>query len=360
MSIQQMPNEAPAESAEPAAVAEQFSTPAVPAPAPATRPLPPPEGVPARWRSSADVPPRQMAPPRIGPHPYPPGTGYGMPVSPPKRHRVPWYAWLIGAILAGILMLSLLAALALGLFVGFVRVATGPQVTSTSTFTFTVTELPRLVVKNNAGNVTVGTGPNEQVTIEVTKRARDVSQNEAQNDLNRFQISLTQTGNTVNAIATGDWHTSLAQDLSADLSITVPAATNLDLTMQAGDITITNVRGGLTATLTAGTLTTTGMTLNAVSHITVTAGEANIAASLTTGTPLEVDVTTGTARLMLPAATAAHLDARVRVGDISVTGWPISVAHQGTGATANGDLNANPTGTLTIEVTTGSIQLSVE
>jgi hypothetical protein len=194
--------------------------------------------------------------------------------------------------------------------------------------------------------------------VEVTRHARDLSQTAAQNDLNRFNITLTQNGNTVNTIATGDWHTSVSQELTADLLITVPSASNLDLTLQAGTMTVNDITGALAATVNAGTLITRNVTLNSVSRINVITGQATVDAALTNSAPLDVSVTTGTASLTLPMDTAAHLDARVTVGDISVSGWSLAVMRQGPEATASGDLNANPKSAITVRVTTGSIRLS--
>lgn len=363
MQSEQIPNESPYPAGA-AGLVEQPPASDAPKPAPPTRVLPRPDDAPGALHAS-DAPPRRVAPPppfgappRVGPPPYRPGGWYAPPAQPPKRRGVPWYVWVIGAILAFLLVISLLIGLAVGWFVGVVRVVTGPQVTSTSISTFAVSGTPRIVVNNITGNVTVVTGPANEVTVEVTRKARDATQTDAQRALERIKVNLTRDGNTINAVAAGDWQTRGAQQLSADLRITVPTITNLDLTQTTGNITIDGVTGALAATLTTGNLTTTRITLNAASHISVITGQANVDASLTNGANLDVTVTTGTARLTLPASTSAHLDARVNVGDININGWPISVTRQNVGATASGDLNAQPASTLTVNVTTGSIQLT--
>lgn len=349
---QPLPNEIADETAAATAAAERQAAPESPMPAPPTKPLPPDEP-----RPKIEPPPSFFGPPptQYGP-PRHPGYTYGPSAPPPKRRGAPWYAWLIGAVLGGLLVLSLLVALVVGLIVGLTHITNGPEVTSTSTSSFTVSGTPAIVVNHVAGSITVVPGRSDQITIEVTKKARDASQSAAQNDLDRISIDLTQNGNTVNATATGDWHTSLNQQLTADLRITTPPTSNLNLTLRAGNITVNNITGKLTAMLDAGTLTATNVTLNAASQITVTAGEANVDATLTNAANLNMTVTTGTARLTLPRATSARLDARVNVGDISISGWPISVTRQNTRASASGDLNANPASTVTIRVTTGQIQ----
>lgn len=280
-------------------------------------------------------------------------------VSPPRRRRVPGVVWVIGGVLVVLLVLGLLATLVAGLVAGgIVYVSSRPQVTSQSTRTFLVSDTPQLVVHHQAGDITVVAGTSNQITVEVIKKARDVSQSDAQRDLDRIQVNLTQQGNTVTATATGDWNTTVAQQLTADLRISVPATTNLEVTLQAGTLTLTRITGGLEAQVTAGRVVTSALTLTAPSQITMTTGEAEVDASLAKEAALTVTVTTGSVRLTLPAATPAHLDASVNVGSITVTGWSIPVTHQGAGATATGDLTQNPVNQLTIRVTTGDIHFS--
>ncbi len=364
------------------ASAEREAPPIPATPAPATKPLPnldnvaspapnnPPDAPPRQAAPPSNAPPRLAGPPYYGPPrpvgppygpPYGPATFYGPPVPPPQRQRVPWYVWLIGAILAVILVIGLIIAAAIGIFVGVLtNVFNGPQVTSSSSRTFTVSGMPRIVVNNVAGNVTIVSGPNNQVKVEITKKARDSSQSAAQSDLNRFNISLTQNENTVQAMATGDWNTTIPQQFTADLRITVPSTTALDLTQQAGTISINGITGNLAASVNAGTLDASNVTITGSSRVSVTTGTATIDGALSDGAVLNVTVTTGSARLHLPASTATHLNATASVGNITINGWSIPISRQGAGASAVGDLNPNPTSTLTIGVTTGDIQLSTK
>ena len=71
-----------------------------------------------------------------------------------------------------------------------------------------------------------------------------------------------------------------------------------------------------------------------------------------------MDILTGAGNvtLTLPADTPAHLTASTGVGNLTISGWQIPVT--GTiGHSASGDLGGNPTGTLTIQVGTGNIEL---
>jgi len=63
-----------------------------------------------------------------------------------------------------------------------------------------------------------------------------------------------------------------------------------------------------------------------------------------------VSVDTGQASLELPASTSAHLDARVNVGSVDISDWPVSASKNNVGASAVGDLGANSQGTITVRV----------
>ncbi len=89
------------------------------------------------------------------------------------------------------------------------------------------------------------------------------------------------------------------------------------------------------------------------------AGNITANLSMTPKRTLNVQVNAGNASLTLPTNTPAHLDARVNVGSISVTGWSIPVSHPTPpSAAASGDLGADATGDLQIQVNVGAVTLS--
>jgi hypothetical protein len=267
--------------------------------------------------------------------------------------------WLIGGCL-GLAVIVGIACVALGLTAGrlFNTLANETPVASTTTQTFTVTGTPSLTIHDTAGNVTVRTGDTKSVMVEITKNARDTSSSAAQNDLTTISVSATQTGNAINVDANFNQAVSPFRQLSVDLVITIPPTANLSLQAEAGDVAIDGVSGRLTATLSAGKFEAHGVTLADGSNVNVSYGDVTLEGSLAAGAAVAVTVSGGDVNLTLPASTAAHLDASTSFGSITITGWSIPVTRSNRSATASGDLSPNPSGTLTIQVTTGKITLT--
>jgi hypothetical protein len=290
---------------------------------------------------------------------YPPQQPYGVPPAP-RQGGVPWYVWLIGGCLVVVLLVGV-ACVALGLAAGrfFSVVAHQTPASTTSSQTFTVTGAPTLVIHDSAGQVTVNTGSVGNVTVQVTKIAHDTSATAAQRDLDSIQFTATQTGNTINVDAQFDQAFSFSRQLTADLDITVPATANLTVRVETGTVQIEGVSGLISATVTTGTFAAHDVTLADGSRVDMTTGDATVVGALAAGAKLiTIRVTTGNADLTLPASTSAHLDAATSVGNIAISGWSIPVTHSGPGATAAGDMIANPSGTLSVHVSTGNITLT--
>jgi hypothetical protein len=240
---------------------------------------------------------------------------------------------------------------------GVIGVLIAPEVSQTRTHVFKMSGTPSLTVQNTTGTIQVLPGADGQITVQVTKRARDVSTSAAQNDLDAMTITMTQNANTLSIDARTNV-TGLIKQLKADLVLTVPAAANLHLDEVAGTITVSGTTGTFSTHLTTGTIEVHNVTLTGNAQLSTITGNLTFDGVLTNGASLTATVTTGTASLTLPAETSAHLDARVNVGAISISGWPITVQRQVTGASAAGDLTPNPSGMLTVQVTTGDIHLT--
>lgn len=299
--------------------------------------------------------PRTPAPP-VGYPPYPPPAA-PVPQGQPRR-STPFYIWVLGGFLGLVAIGGLVLAVFFGLVAaGVIGLLVAPEASQTQTRVFTVSDPPSLTVQNTTGSIQVVPGADGQITVQVTKRARDVSTSAAQNDLDAMTITMTQNANTLNIDARTNV-TGLIKQLKADLVITVPAAANLHLEEVTGTITVNGTTGTLSAHLSTGNIEVHRVTLTGNAQLSTTTGNLTFDGALTNGASLTATVTTGTASLTLPSATSAHLDASVNVGAISLTGWPIVVQRHGTGASAAGDLNPNPSGMLTVRVTTGDIHLT--
>ncbi len=300
-------------------------------------------------------PAAELPRPLVGPPSYPPNPP-GL-YAPPRRHYSAW-AWLLGGTLGFLVIGAIIIALLGGLlFWTLIKVTNSVELTRTTTQIFSVSGPVSLTVQNTTGYIKVLAGPDGKITADVTKRVRDASQAAAQRDLDEMPVSLTQNGNTLSVDARTTWNTNPNRQLSAELVLMVPATTAVHLEQTTGDVVVIGTVGVLFVQLTTGSVGTQGVTMMADSQARVTTGALNIDGELLSGASLNASVITGTARFMFPAATATHLEASVTTGTIVISGWQIPVTQHTPGASASGNLNANPTSTLTIQVTTGEIQL---
>lgn len=298
---------------------------------------------------------------------YPPYTGYPPPGVPTRRQGVPWYVWLIGGCLALVVVVGILCAIVGGLFASFASrvandIAHETPVASTATSTYTITGAPNIVVHNVTGNVSLVPGNDGVVQVTVTRHARDTSSTAAENDLAHITVDIVQRGNTITVDVQSPDQFTLTRQVSVDLAITVPVSkpemANLDLTLVTGSVSVHGIKGTVRVVATTGDVDLSSVALSGSSRLDVTTGRVQVDGSLAGGASLDVRVTTGGATLTLPAATSAHVDAMATLGNITFSGWSIPVTTSGLGAKASGDLSPNPSGKLTINVTTGNIALS--
>jgi hypothetical protein len=257
------------------------------------------------------------------------------------------------------------------------RFGHGPEVSDTLNRTFTVDGTPTVVVHNTFGSIRVVAGSDDNITLDATRRARGITSDAHQSDLEIITITCTQDGNTVRIDArVTQPAVALARQLWADLRITVPTATHLDIKAEAGNVEVTGTRGAIgakvdagnlelkgasgpiTANVSAGNLQASDVELADGSRIAVAAGQVTLQGSLQPGASVDIRVDAGRAKLTLPRTTATHLDAFTDVGAISITGWPIPVTRNVIAATATGDLGAPPAGRLTVRVNIGDITLN--
>jgi hypothetical protein len=140
--------------------------------------------------------------------------------------------------------------------------------------------------------------------------------------------------------------------------VTTPEQTSVTLRLSAGNATIADLHGKMNLQVNAGNLTVNGAQITDSSSLRTDAGNVTASVSMTPAAALKVQVNTGNALLTLPSNTPAHLDARVNVGSISITGWSIPVSHPTPpSAVASGDLGTDATGQLQVQLNVGAITL---
>jgi hypothetical protein len=317
-------------------------------------------------------------PPAYAPPPYTsymprPGEGYGPPYQPymapppppmPARSGIPWWGWLLGGCL-GVLIIGGIACGVIGATLGarlggaISSIANEQYATDTSTQAFPVTGAPDIVVDNAAGNVTYQMGTGNTVSVQVTRRAGDSSVSAAQNDLQNITATATQSGNTITIHSDlGAGMQGFGRTLSVDLLITGPASATFDITNQAGNVTLAGVQGMVQTNVQAGDVELTNVTLASGSRLQTNVGTITLNGQLAPGASVDITASVGSVEVTLPASTNTHLSAKSNTGTVSISGWSVQPTSQGAGSSASGDLGTNPSGTLTIQVNTGSITLS--
>ena len=280
--------------------------------------------------------------------------------APGERHRPPSYVrWI-----AGLLIVFVALALACG-GIGAVLAAIAFNSTPASATVdkmFSVTGVPTLVIHGAAGSVHVNPGTDGQITLHATKRVYALTHSQAQSALDAITISATQSGDQVNIqednTDAGGWFFNGFQRAQIELTVTAPANTNLNVSEDAGTLAASGFTGQLMAHVNAGSATLTGMTMAKGSSLTANAGSLTVDGALQSGASLFVEVNAGSADMTLPQNTSAHLDASASAGSVHVNGWNIAVNHDAANTVASGDLNPNPTGTITIRVSAGSASLN--
>ncbi len=284
--------------------------------------------------------------------PYGPPYGPSQPAPRSPRNHTPW---IVGGVVAVVLLIGLIATLLIALVYGLtLGVGSSTMRSSVSTQTLQVQGTPTVTVTTAAGAVHITTGAASAVTVQVTKHVRAVDGPTAQRAFDSMRANITQQGNTVTI--TSDFSPALMQARSVDYAITLPAGSVVRANVSAGNIDVTNTTGPLALTTSAGNVTVTNVRFGQGSSLRASAGNVNASGSIAPGAFLDIQVSAGNATLDLPATTATHLTAGVSVGNLTITGFPVSVSKNGlTGRYASGDTGPNPQGSVNVTVSTGNL-----
>jgi hypothetical protein len=227
----------------------------------------------------------------------------------------------------------------------------------TETFEFSVQGVPRLLVRDFAGDVRLRAGQSGQVLVRVTKKARGLLGSADEGDLEQIRVEVAQRGDTISIEAELHRHLSLGGSLSADIEVTAPLQAQVDLRLNAGNAEIEDISGPVKAKVNAGNLDLRGGRLEERSELECNAGNLTIAAALAPHATLDTGVNAGNVRLRLPHSTAVHFDARTHAGTIDVSGFPVTITRRFSQQTASGALGENPQGMVTVRVDAGNITL---
>jgi DUF4097 and DUF4098 domain-containing protein YvlB len=104
--------------------------------------------------------------------------------------------------------------------------------TETREDSFTVTGQPRIIIKSENGNIEVNAGSSDEVLIEATLR-----------DAPRVKYEVSQTGDIITIDVKVDRHWWFWGMGGADITVTTPAATNIELNTSNGLIELHGISG---------------------------------------------------------------------------------------------------------------------
>ncbi|MGN6811171.1 MAG: DUF4097 family beta strand repeat-containing protein [Thermomicrobiales bacterium] len=273
----------------------------------------------------------------------------------PPRQRVAWYVPIAGRFL----MLFAICVLGAAIVAG----ASSSVVSETKTVnppSVPVSGTPTLQIENTAGSVRIVTGSSTSISVRAELTARNISHAFARRDLDQMNVTITPDGQkvVVHTETGSGWGWWVRRQVA--MTVTVPANTNLDLQVSAGDVTVDGVTGTVTTQVNAGSLTLRDITINDGSTVQVNAGSAHIDGTLASRASLNVNVNAGSVDLRLPPNTAARLDATATAGSISTSAWPAPLnvtSSDGPDKTVTCNLAAKPAGTITVRVHAGSFVL---
>ncbi len=227
--------------------------------------------------------------------------------------------------------------------------------TITESHEFSVGERAQLDVRNRAGNVTIAKGPAGQVRVVVTKRARGLLGSASEADLERLHVEVTQVGDTVRLTTERGVDWSLFKQITVDLDITAPELVELDLRLNAGNMRMSDTRGGVRAEVNAGNLDLVDVTIGGASRLSVNAGNLTLRGTLAEDASLDATVNAGNARFAFPVDAGIAVEARTIAGSIHSGVGQIGVSRHFASASASGTLGASRGAKLRATVDAGNL-----
>ncbi len=121
--------------------------------------------------------------------------------------------------------------------------------------TYTVGATTNLVVQTFNGAINVTAGPDATASVTVTSRGTGNSQAEADSDLAKVAVSINQSGDTITVTAKRTDQPN-ATNSGADVTVSLPRASSLQLTTSNGRVEAVNVTGSITVRTSNGDVTT--------------------------------------------------------------------------------------------------------
>lgn len=255
-----------------------------------------------------------------------------------------------------VVLVSLLVVLVVGsLGIGYRLLNPTPVRTSTERHTFQLgtSTHSRLIVTNDSGFVHVQQGTGNTVTVTATKIGDSFGASP-----DDFQISYSQNGDTIsihvnnNSIHPFDFSAAS----QADLMITVPTSSDLQLETNSGDIAVTGIQGKLTLTSGSGSLQATGVSLKSGTQLGTDSGRVTVQGSIDTNGQYTFLSNSGDITVALSGSASFHAKLVSNSGTIT-NGFPLTPTQQADSSNVSGDVGSSPQATVVLQSNSGSLHL---
>ncbi len=127
-----------------------------------------------------------------------------------------------------------------------------PLATATATVSeeFVTGDSPKIIVETFNGAIDVSDGRNDEVVVEVTKRASGLDRETAEANLDNIEVTMVQKENSIHVVARSVGH--FQGNSGAAVVIATPKAARLQLRSSNGHIVCEGMRGGIDATTSNG------------------------------------------------------------------------------------------------------------
>jgi hypothetical protein len=123
---------------------------------------------------------------------------------------------------------------------------------------FQVGERPRVIVETFNGRIGVTVAGDGVVEARVVRRGSGTSTAAAKRDLDNVEVDFDQVGDTIRIEARRDDRDQTIGNSGADVEVTVPAASSVELRTSNGRVETANVDGSIVVRTSNGTITTRG------------------------------------------------------------------------------------------------------
>jgi hypothetical protein len=228
------------------------------------------------------------------------------------------------------------------------RVNLSGEAQQAETHTFEVGPLPTIAIRNKAGSIRLYAGQEGQVSITTSKRGYLFTQNWDRDA--QVWFNQDRANNTVSA-RVDSWRPFGKN--SIDFEVAVPPQATLELTTNAGNITVQQVNGQMKLQADAGSIQALQVTLSGQSLLKTDAGSITFDGALDPAGNYKLTTNLGNVNVTLPAGSSFNLDAKTDLGSVT-TNLPLPQLQR---TKLSGQVGSGPYPKLKVATDLGSVQV---